>query len=89
MLTVTQSPSVLLLPNQAVAPQLPSKRDIRLGRFVPVISSKLLRRFRPFPGWNQREAFKSCRWVEGTRRSPFTSWGGLRYLSGITPPITE
>src|SRR5260370_14119179 len=30
MLTVTQSPSVVLLPNQAVAPQLPSKRDIRL-----------------------------------------------------------
>src|SRR5882757_4484275 len=36
MLTVTQSPSVVLLPNQAVAPQLPSKRDIRLeaGDFV-------------------------------------------------------
>src|SRR5580692_9516 len=36
MLTVTQSPSVILLPNQAVAPQLPSKRDIRLeaGDFV-------------------------------------------------------
>src|SRR5258705_8455128 len=30
MLTVTLSPSVVLLPNQAVAPQLPSKRDIRL-----------------------------------------------------------
>src|ERR1700757_2852760 len=32
MLTVTQSPSVsvVLLPCQAVAPQLPSKRDIRL-----------------------------------------------------------
>jgi hypothetical protein len=30
MLTVTQSPSVLLLPNQAVTPQLPSKKDIRL-----------------------------------------------------------
>ena len=36
MLTVTQSPSVVLLPNQAVAPQLPSKKDIRLeaGDFV-------------------------------------------------------
>ncbi|HTC76921.1 MAG TPA: GNAT family N-acyltransferase [Edaphobacter sp.] len=36
MLTVTQSPSVVLLPNQAVTPQLPSKRDIRLevGDFV-------------------------------------------------------
>ena len=36
MLTVTQSPSVVLLPNRAVAPQLPSKRDIRLeaGDFV-------------------------------------------------------
>ena len=36
MLTVAQSPSVVLLPNQAVAPQLPSKRDIRLeaGDFV-------------------------------------------------------
>ena len=30
MLTVTESPSVVLLPNQAVAPQLPSKKDIRL-----------------------------------------------------------
>jgi putative hemolysin len=36
MLTVTQSPSAVLLPNQAVAPQLPSKRDVRLeaGNFV-------------------------------------------------------
>ena len=36
MLTVAQSPSVVLLPNQAVTPQLPSKRDIRLeaGDFV-------------------------------------------------------
>jgi hypothetical protein len=36
MLTVTQSPSVVLLPNQAVTPQLPSKKDIRLeaGDFV-------------------------------------------------------
>jgi len=36
MLTVAQSPSVVLLPNQAVAPQLPSKRDIHLeaGDFV-------------------------------------------------------
>src|ERR1700733_13840509 len=30
MLIVTESPSAVLLPNQAVAPQLPSKRDIRL-----------------------------------------------------------
>src|ERR1700749_872876 len=30
MLTGTESPSAVLLPNQAVAPQLPSKRDIRL-----------------------------------------------------------
>ena len=30
MITATASPSVVLLPNQAVAPQLPSKRDIRL-----------------------------------------------------------
>jgi putative hemolysin len=36
MLTVTRSPSVVLLPNQAVTPQLPSKKDIRLeaGDFV-------------------------------------------------------
>jgi putative hemolysin len=36
MLTISESPSVVLLPNQAVAPQLPSKRDIRLeaGDFV-------------------------------------------------------
>jgi putative hemolysin len=36
MLTVTQSPSAVLLPTQAVAPQLPSKRDVRLeaGSFV-------------------------------------------------------
>src|SRR5260370_14195621 len=30
MVTVSQSPSVGLVPNQAVAPELPSKRDIRL-----------------------------------------------------------
>jgi putative hemolysin len=36
MLTVTQAPSIGLLPNQAVVPQLPSKRDVRLeaGNFV-------------------------------------------------------
>ena len=36
MLTVAGSSSGVLLPNQAVAPQLPSKRDIRLetGEFV-------------------------------------------------------
>jgi putative hemolysin len=36
MLTITESPSVVLLPNQAVAPELPSKKDIRLeaGDFV-------------------------------------------------------
>jgi putative hemolysin len=36
MLTVTQSPSVVLLPNQAAAPQLSSKKDIRLevGDFI-------------------------------------------------------
>ena len=36
MLTVTASPSVVLLPHQAVVPQLPSKKDIRLeaGDFV-------------------------------------------------------
>jgi len=40
MFTVTQSPSVVLLPNQAVAPQLPSKRDIRLemGDFVACLA---------------------------------------------------
>jgi putative hemolysin len=36
MLTIAESKSVVLLPNQAIAPQLPSKRDIRLesGDFV-------------------------------------------------------
>jgi putative hemolysin len=36
MLIVTESPSVVLLPNQAAIPQLPSKKDIRLeaGDFV-------------------------------------------------------
>jgi putative hemolysin len=36
MLIVTESPSVVLLPDQAAVPQLPSKRDIRLeaGDFV-------------------------------------------------------
>jgi putative hemolysin len=36
MLTVTQSSPVVLLPNHAVTPQLPSKRDVRLeaGNFV-------------------------------------------------------
>jgi putative hemolysin len=36
MIIVTESPSVVLLPNRAVTPQLPSKQDIRLeaGEFV-------------------------------------------------------
>src|SRR6201991_4049299 len=36
MLTVAESPSVLLLPNRASVPQLPSKKDIRLeaGTYV-------------------------------------------------------
>jgi len=36
MLTVTESPSIVLLPNRAVSPELPSKRDIRLeaGEYV-------------------------------------------------------
>ncbi|MDQ2834714.1 MAG: GNAT family N-acetyltransferase [Acidobacteriota bacterium] len=36
MQTVIESPSVVLLPNKAVAPQLPSKRDIRLeaGEYI-------------------------------------------------------
>jgi putative hemolysin len=36
MLTVTESPSIVLLPNRAVTPELPSKRDIRLeaGEYV-------------------------------------------------------
>jgi putative hemolysin len=36
MLTVTESPSIALLPNRAAAPQLPSKKDIRLeaGTYV-------------------------------------------------------
>jgi putative hemolysin len=36
MLTVTESPSIALLPNRAAAPQLPSKKDIRLeaGAYV-------------------------------------------------------
>jgi hypothetical protein len=36
MLTVTESPSIVLLPNRAVSPELPSKKDIRLeaGEYV-------------------------------------------------------
>ncbi|WP_433983368.1 hypothetical protein RBB78_18885 [Tunturiibacter empetritectus] len=30
MLTVTESRSIALLPNRAVSPELPSKKDIRL-----------------------------------------------------------
>lgn len=36
MLTATESPEVVLLPNRALAPQLPSKRDVRFeaGRYI-------------------------------------------------------